>query len=61
MELLSPVHTGQKRMELKRRLPVWKKEHYADGVSEWVEGTTPPGTGLDGSTHALPLADEGLA
>ena len=47
--------------EIKRRLPVWKKEHYADGVSEWVEGTTPPGTGLDGSTHALPLADEGLA
>ena len=22
--------------ELKRRLPVWKREHYADGRSEWV-------------------------
>ena len=31
--------------EIKKRLPVWKKEHYTDGESEWVEGTTPPGTG----------------
>lgn len=23
--------------ELKRRLPVWKKEHFADGASEWVD------------------------
>ncbi len=30
--------------QLKERLPVWKKEHYVDGVSEWVEGTEPPGT-----------------
>jgi molybdopterin synthase catalytic subunit len=22
--------------ELKRRLPVWKREHYADGTREWV-------------------------
>lgn len=22
--------------ELKHRLPIWKKEHYADGISEWV-------------------------
>ena len=22
--------------EMKRRLPIWKKEHYADGASEWV-------------------------
>lgn len=28
--------------ELKKRLPVWKKEHYVEGRSEWVEGTTPP-------------------
>jgi len=27
--------------ELKRTVPVWKKEFYADGDSEWVEGTTP--------------------
>ena len=47
--------------EIKKRLPVWKKEHYLDGVSEWVEGTIPPGAGLEGSTHAVPLTDEGLA
>jgi molybdopterin synthase catalytic subunit len=23
--------------ELKRRLPIWKREHYLDGRSEWVE------------------------
>ncbi len=27
--------------EIKKRLPVWKKEHYADGDSAWVEGTVP--------------------
>lgn len=27
--------------ELKRRAPIWKREHYVDGRSEWVEqGTT---------------------
>jgi molybdopterin synthase catalytic subunit len=30
--------------EIKKRLPVWKKEHYTDGDSAWVEGTVPPGT-----------------
>lgn len=24
--------------ELKKRLPIWKKEHYADGDSGWIEG-----------------------
>lgn len=24
--------------EIKRRLPVWKQEHYADGGSSWLEG-----------------------
>jgi molybdopterin synthase catalytic subunit len=24
--------------EIKRRLPVWKKEEYADGAVEWLEG-----------------------
>ncbi|MBI4031564.1 MAG: molybdenum cofactor biosynthesis protein MoaE [Proteobacteria bacterium] len=24
--------------ELKRRAPIWKQEHYADGDSEWVQG-----------------------
>lgn len=26
--------------ELKKRLPVWKREHYADGRREWVANTT---------------------
>jgi len=26
---------------IKRRLPVWKHEHYTDGGSAWVEGTDP--------------------
>jgi molybdopterin synthase catalytic subunit len=28
--------------EIKKRLPIWKKEHYADGKQEWVKGTVPP-------------------
>lgn len=31
--------------EIKKRLPVWKKERYADGEVSWVEGTVPPGSG----------------
>jgi molybdopterin synthase catalytic subunit len=31
--------------EIKKRLPVWKREHYTDGEDAWVEGTVPPGTG----------------
>ena len=31
--------------EIKKRLPIWKKEHYTDGSVSWVEGTVPPGTG----------------
>ena len=27
--------------ELKRRLPLWKREEYADGTSEWLGGHTP--------------------
>ncbi len=27
--------------EIKKRLPVWKKELYSDGLEEWVAGTTP--------------------
>jgi molybdopterin synthase catalytic subunit len=26
--------------ELKKRLPIWKREHYVDGRSEWVEAAT---------------------
>lgn len=31
--------------EIKKRLPVWKKEHYTDGRDAWVGGTTPRGSG----------------
>ena len=27
--------------EIKKRLPVWKKERYSDGAEAWVEGRTP--------------------
>jgi hypothetical protein len=23
--------------EVKRRVPIWKREHYADGTREWVD------------------------
>jgi molybdopterin synthase catalytic subunit len=31
--------------ENKKRLPVWKKEHYVGGAQEWVEGTVPQTAG----------------
>jgi len=40
--------------EIKKRLPVWKKEHYQDGTDGWVEGTIPPGTGA--AAEAVPEA-----
>ncbi len=30
--------------EIKRRVPVWKREHYADGTREWVDPTRPHAT-----------------
>jgi len=27
--------------EIKKRLPVWKKEHYVDGSPEWTKGQVP--------------------
>ena len=33
--------------EIKKRLPVWKREHYIDGDEAWVAGTVPPGTGAE--------------
>ena len=27
---------------IKERVPVWKKEHYVDSESRWLEGTVPP-------------------
>ncbi len=38
--------------EIKKRLPVWKKERYSDGAEEWVEGQAPdaaPAPQADGS------------
>lgn len=29
--------------ELKRRVPIWKREHYADGTAGWVDPTAPTG------------------
>lgn len=31
--------------EIKRRLPVWKKEFYVEGDPQWVRGTVPPADG----------------
>lgn len=28
--------------ELKRRVPIWKREHYLDGTSEWVDALRRP-------------------
>ena len=25
--------------EIKKRVPIWKREHYADGAREWVDPT----------------------
>ena len=29
--------------QLKRRVPIWKREHYTDGTLEWVDPTGRPG------------------
>ena len=31
--------------EVKKRLPVWKRERYPDGEAEWLAGHVPVGTG----------------
>jgi molybdopterin synthase catalytic subunit len=28
--------------EVKARVPIWKKEHYADGSAEWIKGSAGP-------------------
>lgn len=37
--------------EVKARLPVWKREYYADGSVAWVDPTAPGGT-MEGKTRA---------
>jgi molybdopterin synthase catalytic subunit len=29
--------------EIKRRVPIWKREHYVDGTAGWVDPTAPDG------------------
>ena len=29
--------------EMKRRVPIWKREHYVDGTAGWVDPTAPAG------------------
>ena len=29
--------------QTKLRVPIWKKEHYADGASGWINSTAPSG------------------
>ena len=36
--------------EIKKRLPVWKLEEYAEGEARWVEGRVPPAEGEAGGT-----------
>lgn len=28
--------------EIKKRLPIWKEEHYTDGTARWLDGAAPP-------------------
>jgi len=32
--------------EIKKRLPVWKKEHYLDREAEWLDGHVPVASGV---------------
>ena len=41
--------------ELKRRVPIWKREHYVDGTREWVDPTA-AGASTDGPQPRHPPA-----
>lgn len=49
--------------EVKRRLPVWKKEHYATGASDWLNCSLPSDLGLAYSrqTSVSEIGPEGQA
>lgn len=52
--------------EIKRRLPVWKKEFYVEGAPEWVRGTVPPVDGTPApdpgaGDHGATAADQGAS
>jgi molybdopterin synthase catalytic subunit len=40
--------------QLKRRAPIWKREHYADGTREWVDSSSPIATAASSAQHATP-------
>lgn len=40
--------------EIKHRVPIWKKEHYADGTTEWVDCRLSPGVRAAGPETAAP-------
>lgn len=40
--------------EIKKRLPVWKREHYVDGERSWVRGQTPGPSG-EGADNDEPV------
>lgn len=44
--------------EIKKRLPVWKREHYTDGDAQWVEGTVPPVPGSASSDGGSTAAEQ---
>ena len=41
--------------EIKKRLPIWKKEHYTDGTDKWVEGMKPAAPEREGSLAERPI------
>jgi molybdopterin synthase catalytic subunit len=40
--------------EIKRRLPIWKREHYADGTREWVDPVNDAQAVVSGLTAEAP-------
>ncbi len=35
--------------EIKRRLPIWKREHYRDGDARWLDGRLPQAAACEGA------------
>lgn len=38
---------------IKQRLPIWKREEYADGTARWLGGSPSPGQSAEGSAAAV--------
>ena len=47
--------------ELKRRVPIWKREHYVDGTREWVDPTGRPTDGGAAGASAASQANVSAA